>query len=150
MLLVTGCIDLAFNDFSLLDQSIHFFKLAEIDLEEFIKIIFCGGCHYFFEIVRQRVPGLHIKQNMAYNHIILPLANRRDRLTQIRWGIAEFQHRFGREPEALWLPETAANEEVLDELKGVVARLLQPEDYAVLREACPQQQPALSQSSSRP
>jgi len=45
----------------------------------------------------------------AYNHMILPLANRRDRLTQIRWGIREFVHRFGRRPEALWLPETAVD-----------------------------------------
>lgn len=49
----------------------------------------------------------------AYNHIILPLANQRDKVTQIRWGLADFQHRFGRKPESIWLPETAVNYETL-------------------------------------
>ncbi len=52
----------------------------------------------------------------AYNHMILPLANARDRRTQIRWGIADFEARFGRQPEAMWLPETAVNYEVLADL----------------------------------
>jgi alpha-amylase/alpha-mannosidase (GH57 family) len=50
----------------------------------------------------------------AYGHAILPLCNSRDRLTQVVWGIADFRHRFGREPEALWLPETACNDETLE------------------------------------
>ena len=45
----------------------------------------------------------------AYNHAILPLANPRDRETQIIWGLKDFTHRFQREAEAMWLPETAAN-----------------------------------------
>lgn len=49
----------------------------------------------------------------AYNHAILPLANERDRRTQVRWGLADFRYRFHREPEAMWLPETASNDEVL-------------------------------------
>jgi alpha-amylase/alpha-mannosidase (GH57 family) len=49
----------------------------------------------------------------AYGHAILPLCNERDRLTQVVWGLADFRHRFGREAEALWLPETAANDQVL-------------------------------------
>src|SRR5919106_3179393 len=49
----------------------------------------------------------------AYGHAILPLCNERDRLTQVVWGLADFRYRFGREAEALWLPETAANDEVL-------------------------------------
>ncbi|HEY4422611.1 MAG TPA: DUF3536 domain-containing protein [Pyrinomonadaceae bacterium] len=49
----------------------------------------------------------------AYGHAILPLCNERDRLTQVLWGLADFRYRFGREAEALWLPETAANDEVL-------------------------------------
>jgi alpha-amylase/alpha-mannosidase (GH57 family) len=52
----------------------------------------------------------------AYGHAILPLCNDRDLRTQIRWGLADFRHRFGREAEALWLPETAANDRVLDAL----------------------------------
>jgi alpha-amylase/alpha-mannosidase (GH57 family) len=49
----------------------------------------------------------------AYGHAILPLCNERDRLTQVVWGLADFRYRFGREAEALWLPETAANDDVL-------------------------------------
>ena len=49
----------------------------------------------------------------AYNHAILPLCNERDRRTQLRWGIADFRYRFGREPESIWLPETACNDEVM-------------------------------------
>ncbi|WP_428049600.1 DUF3536 domain-containing protein [Candidatus Avelusimicrobium caledoniensis] len=45
----------------------------------------------------------------VYNHIILPLANARDKETQIKWGIADFTKRFGRQPEALWLAETACD-----------------------------------------
>jgi alpha-amylase/alpha-mannosidase (GH57 family) len=45
----------------------------------------------------------------AYNHMILPLASLRDRWTQIGWGIREFRHRFGRPPEAMWLPEAAVD-----------------------------------------
>jgi alpha-amylase/alpha-mannosidase (GH57 family) len=50
----------------------------------------------------------------AYNHAILPLCNERDRLTQVAWGLADFRYRFEREAEAIWLPETACNDDVLD------------------------------------
>lgn len=50
----------------------------------------------------------------AYNHMILPLANRRDKVTQVLWGIRDFEHRFGRAPEGMWLPETAADTETLE------------------------------------
>ncbi len=49
----------------------------------------------------------------AYNHTILPLDHPRDAATQVRWGLADFRHRFGREPEAMWLPETACNRRIL-------------------------------------
>ncbi len=49
----------------------------------------------------------------AYNHLILPLASRRDKVTQVRWGIEDFRHRFGRDPEGMWLPETAVDKETL-------------------------------------
>ena len=50
----------------------------------------------------------------AYNHMILPLANSRDKNTQIIWGIKDFEYRFGRKPEGLWLPEAAVDLESLD------------------------------------
>jgi alpha-amylase/alpha-mannosidase (GH57 family) len=56
---------------------------------------------------QKRFSGHGSAMAQAYNHMILPLANRRDKRTQIRWGIRDFQHRFGREPEGMWLPETA-------------------------------------------
>ncbi|HXH13043.1 MAG TPA: DUF3536 domain-containing protein [Alphaproteobacteria bacterium] len=50
----------------------------------------------------------------AYNHLIMPLANRRDKVTQVLWGLRDFQARFGRDPEGMWLPETAVDLETLD------------------------------------
>ncbi|MDT7540825.1 MAG: hypothetical protein QOE33_729 [Acidobacteriota bacterium] len=52
----------------------------------------------------------------GYHHAILPLCNERDRLTEIRWGIADFRRRFNREPASLWLPETACDDRTLDAL----------------------------------
>jgi hypothetical protein len=49
----------------------------------------------------------------AYNHTILPLARLEDKFTQVRWGIADFEHRFGHKPQGMWLPETAADDETL-------------------------------------
>jgi Domain of unknown function (DUF3536)/Glycosyl hydrolase family 57 len=51
---------------------------------------------------------------MPYHHIILPLASRQDKVTEIRAGIADFRRRFGREPLGIWLPETAIDDETLD------------------------------------
>jgi alpha-amylase/alpha-mannosidase (GH57 family) len=50
----------------------------------------------------------------VYNHIIMPLASERDARTQVRWGIADFEHRFGRKPEGMWLAETAVSRPVLE------------------------------------
>jgi len=52
----------------------------------------------------------------AYNHIILPLANERDQRTQVRWGIRDFESRFGRKPLGMWLPETAVDVDSLEAL----------------------------------
>jgi alpha-amylase/alpha-mannosidase (GH57 family) len=49
----------------------------------------------------------------CYNHIIMPLANHRDKMTQVVWGIEDFKRRFKRDPEGMWLPETAADKETL-------------------------------------
>ena len=50
----------------------------------------------------------------AYNHMIMPLANSRDKRTQVLWGLEDFRFRFGRMPEGMWLPETAVDSETLD------------------------------------
>ncbi|MFW5932131.1 MAG: DUF3536 domain-containing protein [Desulfohalobiaceae bacterium] len=52
----------------------------------------------------------------VFNHMIMPLANRRDKQTQVLWGIQDFQTRFGRFPEGMWLPETAVDTESLEVL----------------------------------
>jgi alpha-amylase/alpha-mannosidase (GH57 family) len=64
----------------------------------------------------------------AYHHTILPLSPPRDIRTQVRWGLADFRHRFGREAEGMWLPETAVNDDVLGVLieEGVKFTLLAP------------------------
>ncbi len=63
-----------------------------------------------------------------YNHLILPLANARDKRTQIVWGLADFEHRFGRRAEGAWLPEAAVDLESLDLLaaEGVLFTILEP------------------------
>ena len=63
-----------------------------------------------------------------YNHMILPLANTRDRRTQILWGIHDFQRRFKRMPEGMWLPETAVDIESLEILAelGIRFTILAP------------------------
>jgi alpha-amylase/alpha-mannosidase (GH57 family) len=64
----------------------------------------------------------------GYNHMILPLANRRDKVTQVKWGIRDFQSRFGRKPEGMWLPETAVDTESLEVLaeNGIQFTILAP------------------------
>ncbi len=55
----------------------------------------------------------------AYNHIIMPLAQGRDKFTQIYWGIKDFEFRFGRMPEGMWLPETAVDLESLETMASL-------------------------------
>jgi hypothetical protein len=64
----------------------------------------------------------------AYNHTILPLASSADKLIQISWGIADFEHRFGRKPQGMWLPETAVDYETLAILanQGIEFTILAP------------------------
>ena len=65
---------------------------------------------------------------MPYHHAILPLSSRREKVTEVRWGIADFRRRFGRDPEGMWLPETAVDEETLDVLAqaGIRFTILAP------------------------
>ena len=71
----------------------------------------------------------------AYNHMILPLANPRDKKTQVQWGIRDFQHRFGRDPEGMWLPETAVDVATLEILaaSGIKFTVLAPRQAARVR-----------------
>lgn len=64
----------------------------------------------------------------AYNHTILPLASYRDKVTQVAWGIADFEYRFGRKPLGMWLPETAVDTETLEALasQGIEFTILAP------------------------
>ena len=77
---------------------------------------------------RQRFSGHGSALAQAYNHMILPLANSRDKHTQVLWGIADFEHRFRRRPEGMWLPETAVDLETLDVLAehGILFTILSP------------------------
>jgi len=71
----------------------------------------------------------------AYNHMILPLANRRDKYTQVLWGIRDFEHRFGRKPEGMWLPETAVDLESLEIMAelGIQFTILAPDQASRVR-----------------
>ncbi len=64
----------------------------------------------------------HNAMAQAYNHMILPLAHPRDRATQVIWGSRDFAHRFGREPEGMWLPETAVDLDSLEDLAAAGIR----------------------------
>jgi alpha-amylase/alpha-mannosidase (GH57 family) len=67
-------------------------------------------------VSREKFSGHGSALAQVYNHTILPLANRRDKVTQVKWGLADFQSRFGRSPEGIWLPETAVDTETLEVL----------------------------------
>jgi len=84
---------------------------------------------------RERFSGHGSALAQGYNHIIMPLANRRDKQTQIRWGLADFERRFQRKAEGMWLPETAVDLETLDLLAeaGVRFTILEPHQAARVR-----------------
>ena len=83
----------------------------------------------------QRYSGHGSALAQVYNHIIMPLATDRDARTQIRWGIADFEHRFGRKPEGMWLAETAVSRRVLDLMaqEGIRFTVLAPHQCARVR-----------------
>jgi len=77
---------------------------------------------------RERFGGHGSAMAQAYNHMIMPLASPRDRATQVRWGIADFERRFGRRPEGMWLPECAVDTASLEALaaEGIAFTVLAP------------------------
>jgi alpha-amylase/alpha-mannosidase (GH57 family) len=87
------------------------------------------------EASARRFGGHGSAMAQAYNHLIMPLANRRDKVTQVRWGVSDFVHRFRRKPEGMWLPETAVDTETLEALaaEGIVFTVLAPRQAARVR-----------------
>jgi alpha-amylase/alpha-mannosidase (GH57 family) len=77
---------------------------------------------------RERYGGHGNALAQAHCHPILPLCNDRDLRTQVRWGVRDFEHRFGRRPEGMWLPETAVDVRSLEALaaEGVAFTILEP------------------------
>ncbi len=71
----------------------------------------------------------------AYNHLIMPLANERDKITQVHWGITDFERRFGRKPEGMWLPETAVDTGSLEIMAdyGIRFTILSPRQAKAFR-----------------
>ena len=71
----------------------------------------------------------------AYNHIIMPLATKRDKLTQVRWGKRAFRFHFAREAEGMWLPECAVDNETLAILaeEGLKFTVLAPHQASKIR-----------------
>jgi alpha-amylase/alpha-mannosidase (GH57 family) len=71
----------------------------------------------------------------VYNHIIMPLANSRDKRTSVIWGIEDFRFRFKRDPEGMWLAETAVDVESLDLMAeyGIKFTILAPHQAKKIR-----------------
>jgi alpha-amylase/alpha-mannosidase (GH57 family) len=85
---------------------------------------------------KERFSGHGSAMAQGYNHMILPLANRRDKVTQVKWGIRDFESRFGRRPEGMWLPETAVDTETLEVLaeNGIQFTILAPRQARRIRQ----------------
>jgi (1->4)-alpha-D-glucan 1-alpha-D-glucosylmutase len=79
-------------------------------------------------VSREHFSGHGSALAQVYNHVIMPLASRCDKVTQVLWGIRDFEHRFGRRPEGMWLAETAADLETLEVLaeQGIRFTILSP------------------------
>ena len=77
---------------------------------------------------RKHFNGHSSAMAQVYNHVIMPLASRRDKITQIRWGIADYQSHYGTAPEGMWLSETAVDTESLELLAqhGIKFTVLAP------------------------
>ncbi len=84
---------------------------------------------------REQFSGHGSAMAQAYNHIIMPLANHHDRYTQVLWGVKDFEYRFGRKPEGMWLPETAVDYETLDIMAelGISFTVLAPHQAGKVR-----------------
>lgn len=101
---------------------------------------------------RERFAGHGNALAQGYNHIILPLADARDLTTQVRWGIRDFEHRFGRRPEGMWLPETAADTATLEALaaEGLAFTILAPRQARAVRAPDAEEWTAVDESTIDP
>lgn len=86
-------------------------------------------------VSRERFGGHGSAMAQAYGHLIMPLASPRDKRTQVRWGIRDFQERFERDPEGMWLPETAVDLDTLEALAehGITFTVLAPRQAEAVR-----------------
>ncbi len=84
---------------------------------------------------RERFAGHGNAIAQAYNHMILPLANSRDKRSQVLWGLRDFEFRFGRRPEGMWLPETAVDIDSLEALaeQDIAFTILEPHQARRIR-----------------
>jgi alpha-amylase/alpha-mannosidase (GH57 family) len=84
---------------------------------------------------RKAFKGHSSAMAQVYNHIIMPLASGRDRMTQIRWGIADYEYHYGTPPEGMWLAETAADSDSLELLAqhGIKFTVLAPHQCRRIR-----------------
>ncbi len=84
---------------------------------------------------RKKFGGHGSAVGQAYSHMILPLANQKDKDTQVIWGIKDFESRFGRKPKGMWLAETAADTESLETLvrHGIEYTILAPRQAKSIR-----------------
>ncbi|MCL2877221.1 MAG: DUF3536 domain-containing protein [Acidobacteria bacterium] len=106
-----GCIDKIINNYSRISFNFGPTLLSWMEMEDpetYARILEAD------RISRDRFSGHGSAMAQGYNHAILPLCNDRDKLTQVVWGIRDFTLRFGRQPEGMWLPETAVDLQTLD------------------------------------
>lgn len=84
---------------------------------------------------RARFRGHGTAMAQVYSHLIMPLATSRDKRTQVLWGLRDFESRFGRRPEGMWLAETAVDLESLDHMaaEGILFTVLAPRQAAAVR-----------------
>lgn len=74
----------------------------------------------------ERLDGHGNAMAQVYNHVIMPLATEEQKRLQVKWGIADFERRFHRKPEGMWMAETAIN------MDTVVAMIREGIKYTVL------------------
>ncbi len=89
------------------------------------------------QVSQKRFGGHGNALAQVYSHLIMPLANYRDKVTQVYWGVRDFEYRFGRYPEGMWLAETAVDTETLEVLAahGIQFTILAPHQAVAVRPA---------------